>query len=51
MNAQTLSIHNDIAKDIFDDKDLRINLPIGKINKMLDDDSEKKFRKNSSHGS
>ena len=38
-------IHNDIAKDIFNDKYLRINSPIGKINKMLDDDSEENIEK------
>jgi len=38
-------IHNDIAKDIFKDDYLRINSPIGKINKMLDDDSEKNLEK------
>jgi patatin-like phospholipase/acyl hydrolase len=38
-------IHNDIAKDIFDDSYLRINSPIGKINKMLDDDSEENIEK------
>jgi len=38
-------IHNDIAKDIFNDNYLRINSPIGKINKMLDDDSEKNLEK------
>jgi len=38
-------IHNDIAKDIFNDDYLRINSPIGKINKMLDDDSEKNLEK------
>ena len=38
-------IHNDIAQDIFNDKYLRINSPIGKINKMLDDDSEENMKK------
>ena len=38
-------IHNDIAKDIFDDSYLRINSPIGKINKMLDDDTEENIEK------
>ena len=38
-------IHNDIAKDIFNDNYLRINSPIGKINKMLDDDSEENLEK------
>ena len=38
-------IHNDIAKDIFDNNYLRINSPIGKINKMLDDDSEENIEK------
>ena len=38
-------IHNDIAQDIFDDNYMRINSPIGKINKMLDDDSEENLEK------
>lgn len=38
-------IHNDIAKDFFNNNYLRINSPIGKINKMLDDDSEENIEK------
>ena len=38
-------IHNDIAKDIINSNYLRINSPIGKINKMLDDDSEENLEK------
>jgi patatin-like phospholipase/acyl hydrolase len=38
-------IHNDIAKDTIGDNYLRINSPIGKINKMLDDDSEENIEK------
>ena len=38
-------IHNDIAKDIINSNYLRINSPIGKINKMLDDDSEENIEK------
>ena len=38
-------IHNDIAKDIINSNYLRINSPICKINKMLDDDSEENLEK------
>ena len=38
-------IHNDIAKDVINSNYLRINSPIGKINKMLDDDSEENLEK------
>ena len=33
-------IHNDIAKDMFGNNYLRVNSSLGKINRMLDDDSE-----------
>ena len=33
-------IHNDIAKDMLCNNYLRINSSLGKINRMLDDDSE-----------
>ena len=38
-------IHNDIATHIIDKSYLRINSSIGKINKMLDDDSEENIEK------
>ena len=38
-------IHNDIAKDIIDSNYLRINSPLGRINKMLDDDSGENLEK------
>ena len=38
-------IHNDIATHIIDKNYLRINSPIGKINKMLDDDSDENIEK------
>ncbi len=38
-------IHNEIASHIIDKNYLRINSPIGKINKMLDDDSEENIEK------
>lgn len=38
-------IHNDIATSMFDKKYLRINSPIGKINKMLDDDSDENLER------
>ena len=38
-------IHNDIARDILGDNYLRINSPIGRINRMLDDDSDKNLEK------
>jgi hypothetical protein len=33
-------IHNDIAKDMFGSNYMRVNSSLGKINRMLDDDSE-----------
>jgi len=38
-------IHNDIAEEVIGSNYLRINSPIGKINKMLDDDSEENLEK------
>ena len=38
-------IHNDIARDILGDDYLRINSPIGRINRMLDDDSDENLEK------
>jgi patatin-like phospholipase/acyl hydrolase len=38
-------IHNDIANHIINESYLRINSPIGKINKMLDDNSEENIEK------
>ena len=38
-------IHNDIAQDILDENYLRINSSIGKINRMLDDDSDENLEK------
>ena len=38
-------IHNDIARDILGDNYLRINSPIGRINRMLDDDSDENLEK------
>ena len=38
-------IHNDIAKDILSDNYLRINSPMGRINRMLDDDSDDNLEK------
>jgi patatin-like phospholipase/acyl hydrolase len=38
-------IHNDIASDIIDKNYLRINSSIGKINRMLDDNSEENIEK------
>ena len=33
-------IHNEISESFFDDNYLRINSPLGKVNKLLDDDSD-----------
>mgnify|MGYP005658295013 FL=1 len=33
-------VHHDIAQDILEDSYLRINSPLGKINRILDDDSD-----------
>ena len=38
-------IHNDIAEEVIGSNYLRINSPLGKINKMLDDDSEENLEK------
>ena len=38
-------IHNNIAEDIVNKNYLRINSSLGKINKMLDDDSEENLEK------
>ena len=38
-------IHNEISSNIFKDNYLRINTPLGKINKFLDDDSEENLEK------
>lgn len=38
-------IHNDIATDILGDNYLRINSPMGRINRMLDDDSDDNLEK------
>jgi len=38
-------IHNEISSNIFKDNYLRINTPMGKINKFLDDDSEENLEK------
>ena len=38
-------IHNDIAEDIFKKNYLRINSPLGKVNKFLDDDSEENLER------
>jgi patatin-like phospholipase/acyl hydrolase len=38
-------IHNDIATDILGDSYLRINSPMGRINRMLDDDSDDNLEK------
>jgi patatin-like phospholipase/acyl hydrolase len=38
-------IHNDIAEDVINKNYLRINSSLGKINKMLDDDSEENLEK------
>ncbi len=38
-------IHTEISKDIFNENYLRINSPMGKVNKFLDDDSEENLEK------
>jgi hypothetical protein len=38
-------IHDDIAKDFFHSNYIRVNSPLGDINKMLDDDSEDNLEK------
>ena len=38
-------IHNDISADIFKNNYLRINSPLGKVNKFLDDDSEENLER------
>ena len=38
-------IHDEISSNIFKDNYLRINTPMGKINKFLDDDSEENLEK------
>ena len=38
-------IHTEISKDIFSENYLRINSPMGKVNKFLDDDSEENLEK------
>tara|TARA_B100001029_G_C15061147_1_gene458592 strand:+ start:2972 stop:3895 length:924 start_codon:yes stop_codon:yes gene_type:complete len=38
-------IHNEISNDIFKDNYLRINSPLGKINRFLDDDSEENLER------
>ena len=38
-------IHNDISSDIFKNNYLRINSPLGKVNKFLDDDSEENLER------
>ena len=38
-------IHNEISSDIFKDNYLRINSPLGKINRFLDDDSEENLER------
>lgn len=38
-------IHNDIAEDLINKNYLRINSPLGQINKMLDDNSEENLEK------
>ena len=38
-------IHNEISSNFFNDNYLRINSPLGKVNKYLDDDSEENLEK------
>ena len=38
-------IHNDISLDLFKENYLRVNSPIGKINRFLDDDSEENLER------
>ena len=38
-------IHNEISKNLFNENYLRINSPLGKVNKMLDDNSEENLEK------
>ena len=38
-------IHNEISNEFFTDNYLRINSPLGKINRFLDDDSEENLEK------
>ena len=38
-------IHNEISKNFFNENYLRINSPLGKVNKMLDDNSEENLEK------
>ena len=38
-------IHNEISTEFFTDNYLRINSPLGKINRFLDDDSEENLEK------
>ena len=38
-------IHNEISDNLFNENYLRINSPLGKVNKMLDDNSEENLEK------
>ena len=38
-------IHNEISESFFDDNYLRINSPLGKVNKLLDDDSDENLER------
>ena len=38
-------IHNQISENFFDDNYLRVNSPLGKVNRFLDDDSEENLEK------
>ena len=38
-------IHNQISNNIFQDNYLRINSPLGKVNRLLDDDSDENLEK------
>ena len=38
-------IHNEISESFFDENYLRINSPLGKVNKLLDDDSDENLER------
>ena len=38
-------IHNEISESFFDDNYLRVNSPLGKVNKLLDDDSDENLER------
>ena len=45
IKSDGLSFANEISNEFFTDNYLRINSPLGKINRFLDDDSEENLEK------